>query len=160
MHIHGQLNEEDYVAAQFLHMRPSLPYAITGVLLLVIMLVVCALDHSKESLIALAALAFFALMLFVYTPYRARRTFREYKALSEPVTYEIRDDGLYARREHGEGLVPWADLVKSKKNQKLILLYPARNIFYMLPQRLFGDAEQFESFALLVSNKLGKATRS
>ena len=92
--------------------------------------------------------------------YVARRTFREYKALSEPVSFEIREDGLYARRTHGEGLVLWSELLKWKKNQNLVLLYPAKNIFYMIPRRFFDNTEQFESFLTLVGAKLGKAARS
>ncbi|TLY49908.1 MAG: hypothetical protein E6K53_12170 [Gammaproteobacteria bacterium] len=114
MRIQGQLVEDDYAAAQFLHMRPSLPNAIVAAVLVIGVLAMIAFDHSKASFGALGALIFIAAILFVYTPWRARRTFREYKALSEPVSYEIREDGLHAKRTHGEGLVQWSELLRWK----------------------------------------------
>ena len=90
-------------------------------------------------------------------PWRARRTFREYKALSEPFSMEVRDDGLFFERQNGSGLVPWGHLVKWRANSSLVLLYPARNLFYLVPKHCFPDSEQFAQFQARLTERVGRA---
>lgn len=153
MRVQGTLTERDYVAAQFLHIRPRLIFAIIGLALL--LLAAWAITISK-SLPLIAALAFLAAW-FAIIPWRARRTFREYKALSEPFSIEVRDDGLFFERANGSGLVPWGYLIKWRTNSSLVLLYPARNLFYLVPKHFFSDSEQFVQFQARLVERVGRS---
>jgi len=154
MSISGQLKEGDYVAAQFLHMRPRRVYAIIGVLLSCLAILAVVYSHS---LILILCLAYLAGCFFIYLPFRAKRTFRQYKALSERMTVEIRDDGLFVRRINGEGLVPWSQIMKWRNNRKLVLLYPAGSVFHLIPSHFFPNENDFKSFLDTLESRLGKA---
>lgn len=152
--IQGSIQEADYLAAQRLHRKPRPAFAVVGILLVVGAL---AALYTSRSVPLGMALAFLLLIFFVYEPLKAKRVFRQYKALSEPTTVELRDDGLFFKREDGEGLVPWSHVIKWRSNDELLLLYPASGLFYLLPSHFFPNSEAFKEFVTLVRSKLGKA---
>ncbi len=155
MAIHGTVSESDYLAAQRLHMKSK--YVVRGVaIVLLAAALVAAL--TGESWWLIGALCYFVGIFFVYLPIKHRRTYRQYKALSEPVTVEIREDGLFFKRAHGEALVPWGHIAKWRSNGKLLLLYPAGTLFYLVPARFFPNQESFAELVKLVEVKVGKAT--
>jgi hypothetical protein len=107
------------------------------------------------------ALLLYSLLLAIYffllMPLKAKKNFRRYKALSEPVKVTIQDNGIHFKRENGEILVPWAYVEKWRYNKALILLYPTGNIFYMLPRHLFSPTESFQELQTILVSKCGKA---
>ncbi len=70
---------------------------------------------------------------------------------------EVRDDGLFFKRETGEGLVPWSHIIKWRFNHKVILLYPTSNLFYLVPQSFFNNVQDYQSFQMLLKTRLGNA---
>jgi YcxB-like protein len=152
--IQGSIQEADYLAALRLHRKPRPAFAVVGILLLAVAL---AALYTSRSVPLGMALAFLLLIFFVYEPLKAKRVFRQYKALSEPTTVELRNDGLFFKRETGEGLVPWSHVIKWRSNDELLLLYPASGLFYLLPSHFFPSSEAFKEFVTRVRSKLGKA---
>jgi|SRR5581483_7444964 len=152
MHFGGTLRESDYVAAQFLHARPRPVFAAVGLLLLLAFVWALAASASAAMFGVLVWLvAFFVL----YLPWRAKRNFRQYKALSERVSAEVREDGLFFKRETGEGLVPWSHVNKWRVGKALVLLYPSSNVFYLIPSHFFPDPEAFALFVATLRGRLG-----
>lgn len=152
--IQGCIKEADYVAAQWLHIKPRPVFAVVGILLLVL---AAALLIHKLDWTLIVALSILVGSLFIARPYQARRTFRQYKALAEPMSIEVRDDGLYFRRETGEGLVPWSHIRKWRRDSKLLLLYPASSLFYLIPSHLFENDAAFSDFVSLIETKTGRS---
>jgi len=105
-----------------------------------------------------AVAAYLVLWLFVFIPWRAKRSYKQYKALSEPVSVEVRDDGLFFKRENGEGLLPWSHIVKWRQNKKLLLLYPTNNVFHLIPHHFFSTPEAFSAFKEVIRGHVGNAT--
>jgi len=155
MAIQGTLCESDYLAAQRLHLKPRPMLAVVGVALVIAALGAAYVGRSWWLILALAYLAG---VFFIYMPFKQRRTFKQYKALSEPVTVEIRDDGLFFKRANGEGLVPWSYITKWRTNGKLLLLYPASNVFHLVPASFFPNQGSFIEFVKLIEAKVGKAS--
>ena len=154
MRAQGQRTERDYVIAQFLHMRPRPVFAIIGVVL--VGLLIWALATSGSG--SLYAVVVFLIVYFaVFIPWRHRRTFREYKALSEPFTLVVQDDGLHFESEHGSGVVPWSHIVKWRCNKSVVLVYPARNLFYLVPRHCFSSQSEFGEFTNLLKERIGAA---
>lgn len=151
--IQGSIKEADYVAAQWLHIKPRPVLAVVGILLLVLAvgLLIYKLDWGL-----LIALSILLSGVFIWRPYSARRAFRQYKALAEPMSIEVRDDGLYFKREPGEGVLPWSYIRKWKRDSKLLLLYPANNLFYLIPSHLFESDVAFSDFVRLIETKAGR----
>jgi hypothetical protein len=153
--IQGALTLADYLAAQRLHLKPRPIFAVVGGILLLAALAAMSLAPSWELGLALAVLAG---MFFAYMPLKARRTFKQFKALSEPMVIELREGGLFFKSANAEGLVPWSHLIKWRRSRTLVLLYPASGFFYMLPSRFFPSQSAFAHFMNAVEINLGKAT--
>jgi hypothetical protein len=153
--IQGALTLADYMAAQRLHLKPRPMFAIVGAILVLVALGTMFLAPSWELGIALAVLAG---MFFVHLPLKARRTFKQFKALSEPMAIEIREAGLFFKSTNGEGLVPWSHITRWRRSNTMMLLYPASGFFYMVPSSFFSDQAEFSEFATVVEAKLGRAT--
>lgn len=155
MTVQGQLKETDYVTAQFLHVRPRPFFTFIGLILLG--LAVLALIYTRSLPLLVSLICLIGIFVF-YMPYKARRIFRQYKALSEPVTMEVREEGLFFKRTNAEGLVPWSHIIKWRNNNKLALLYPAGNVFHMIPSHFFVNSEEFQTFLKTLRVKLGKTS--
>ena len=151
----GTVTEGDYVRAQYLHMRPRRAFAVVGVLLLAAALWAMYVAPSWILGVGLGAIV---VSLGISLPWLAKRTYRQYKALHLPVTIELRSDGLYFRRSHGEGLVPWDHVVKWRCNSRLVLIYPANRLFYLVPAHLFTSPQGFENFVVELTERVGSAT--
>jgi hypothetical protein len=53
--------------------------------------------------------------------------------------------------------VPWNDVLKWRSNEKLVLVYPAANLFYLIPRHFFQSESDYCEFLALLNSKLGKA---
>lgn len=154
MVIQGQLKEHDYVAAQFVHMRPRPIFAFIGILLLG--LAIWAMLNGALLILSIVII-YLAFSYLFLIPFKAKKVFKQYKALSDPVKVSIEDNGLYFKRDNGEGLVTWPEIIKWRHNKKIILLYPASNVFYLLASHLFESEESFAKFKSILEEKCGKA---
>ncbi|MEQ1518989.1 MAG: YcxB family protein [Usitatibacteraceae bacterium] len=155
MHIKGTILERDYVSAQFLHLRPSRAVAILGALLVLLFAWTFVIAPSP---IMFGACTYFVCFFLFYIPWRAKRNYHQYKMLSETVSIDVREDGLFFKRQNGEGLVPWNQIHKWRSNKTLLLLYPASNIFHLVPSHFFAGPEEFAVFVDTVEGRLGKAS--
>lgn len=154
MRIEGIIKESDYLRSQYLHLRPRPIFAIIGLLLLLLFL--WALIRSQSWGIG-AALVYLALWFLVLIPWQAKKNYRQYKALSEPVSVEVQQDGLFFKRENGEGLVPWSHIIKWRQSNTLLLLYPASNVFHLIPSHFFPTNESFSEFKEIIRKNIGNA---
>jgi hypothetical protein len=90
-------------------------------------------------------------------PWLTRRAYRQRADFLETVKVEVKDDGLYFTRKTGQGLIPWSYVRKWRHNKKLIMLYPGREIFYMLPSHFFATNADYQTVIAMIEDKLGKA---
>jgi hypothetical protein len=153
--IQGALTLADYMAAQRLHLKPRPVFAIVGAVLLLAAFWAMAVAPSWQLGLALVALA---ATFFVYMPLKARRTFKQFKVLSESMVIELREGGLFFKGANGEALIPWSHLVRWRRSTTLVLLYPASDFFYVLPSRFFPTQSAFAEFANAIERNLGRAT--
>lgn len=154
MRIEGIVREADYIRSQYLHLRPRPVLAALGILILG--LLIWAL-LSVPGWILPAAVAYLSLVFLVILPYRGRRNYRQYKALSEPTTIELRDEGIFFKRTNGEGLLPWSQIIKWRESKTLVLLYPANNMFHLVPRHFFATPDAFATFKEALRSRVGSA---
>jgi YcxB-like protein len=155
MVIQGKMTEQDFLSANYLNLRQSLIW-----LALVTTAIGIVLWYLFTSTKPAYGFIFIAVILIacISVPFSLKRNFRQYKALSEPFLVEIKDDGLYFTRTNGNGLIPWGEIVKWRCNKQAVLIYPAKNLFHIIPSHFFSSNSEFEEFISLLINKLGKAT--
>lgn len=154
MLIQGQLQESDYLAAQLLHFfsKSFLNFFIWTVvgLFLVGSFVLFIFGQPFSFYLVL----FYLVIIFLFIYFKAKRNFCQYRALSELQTIEMRDEGLFFKRLHSEGLLPWSHIIRWRYNKRLVLLYPAGNVFYMIPRHFFANPEEYQVFLTELKVKL------
>jgi hypothetical protein len=150
MKISGTVSESDFLKSQYLHLKPNLIFSILGILICLAALMVLVFSFSW---ILLACIAYFVLYFGLFIPWRARKLYREYTAMREPVTVNVSDEGLEFISENGQGILPWVDIRKTKSNKTLLLVYPNRSIFHIIPSHFFASTEEYLEFIGLFNER-------
>ena len=155
----GRIDANDYVRAQYLHLRPRLLYKILGGVVLAAFVLAAWLSLTSGDLDAMDFLVF-ALVIFlvlnftVYLPWKTRRLYKQQKSLQGELSYVFNNDGVAVDSENGNWKTPWTDYVRWKKNDQLLLLYLSDCIYHMIPKRLFVDPGDFDKLCALVGQKI------
>ena len=160
-----EMTPQDYARAQYLHMRPRRWLVAVGAILALLYLVTFGMNAASVirnggpySLLLLFALPI--LLLAVHfgwlLPWRARRLWKQQKALHSPIRMRIGDDGLDVQTEHGHARTPWDHLHRWKENNHLFLLYDSDNLFQMIPKRVLRP-DQILGFRELLLGKMKAA---
>lgn len=150
MKFSGTVSESDFLKSQYLHLMPNLIFSILGVLICLAAFMVLVFAFSW---ILLACVAYFVLYFGIFIPWRAKKLYREYTAIQEPVTVNVSDEGLEFISERGQGVLPWIDIRKTKSNKTLILIYPNSSIFHVIPSHFFTSPEEYKEFIGILNEK-------
>ena len=165
MMISGQIEERDFVRAAFVHIRPRQSLAFLGVVLVALGLGVAiwALGDLAEDrqrgvlgLCILLVFTYLGVYFGLWYPFRARRLFRQDKAVGLPFTAEIREDGIHVESELGGGLVPWPHIRKWREGSSVFLLYPSDALYHIFPKSVFS-ASSGDQFRTTLLQRLGPA---
>ncbi|AFT68791.1 hypothetical protein B5T_00506 [Alloalcanivorax dieselolei B5] len=132
------ITEDDYVRATKLFTRLT-PKSMAVFGLVVAVLVVLMLFGSP--VVRGAAMGgligggvMFLLGRFVINPLLCRRHYRSYKAIQEPTTMTLMDDGIRFEAESGTAMVSWDKILKWRHNDRYILIYPMPRLYYIVPK--------------------------
>ncbi|MBT9556376.1 MAG: YcxB family protein [Myxococcales bacterium] len=158
MTIGGRLTEEDYVAAQIFNLKPKPWQALFVVMVVGFAYLVLAFADPLRSLLVIAAPLAVVTLIALWARANAKRTYRQTKANSEPVTIEIDDEGLLFRSRMGEGRVPWAHIFKWRWSEEMVLIFPNGAMYYLIPRHFFQSNEDFESLLRSLHHRVGKAS--
>jgi YcxB-like protein len=74
--------------------------------------------------------------LFIHTPFRARRHYRQYKGIQEPITAELTDAGINFSVPDGEANLPWSKVLQWRQNDQFVLIYPMPVLYYIVPKSI------------------------
>lgn len=150
----GGIGEADYVAAQFLHLRPP-PVALSLLALaLAAAVVALALTRSVVLLSTLAVLASYGLLVM---PWRARRRYRASPGIATPMVLSVDEQGLHFDRGGRGQLLRWEQVGRWRGSRRLVLLYPVKSGFYLVPAAFFERPQDFEAFVALLRQRVGTA---
>jgi YcxB-like protein len=150
MPITGTLTLSDYFAALRVHYRPG-PWRLSSLVAFTVLMVWAGAALGDWWLLTFPICI--AAVYLIYVPLRGRRSFRQNKALSEPMTIEVRPDGVFFEHKYSNGLLPWAHIYKCKSNDRIALLYRTSAMFHLIPQRFFDSVEDYKAFIQTVSDK-------
>jgi len=162
--ISGNLLPEDYVHAQYLHLRPRRTFKILGFLILIA--VTWAAWYmffgggsnvpGATKLMLPAAGIYLLFFFFAYIPWKTRRTYRQQKSLQREFRICFGDAGLSAENEIGNATTPWSDYTKWKENEHLFLLYVSDPVYHMIPKRLFNDSDDVSQLRQILSASVSR----
>ncbi len=162
--IEGQLTEKEHTAAQWLNLKPRPVFAIAGVLLVILSLIVLWLSflgpYSHQAGTARwAVLAFLGYLLFHWTfvlPMKWRRIYRQQLSLQKPYKLEITEQGISGQTDNMQGTNSWSDYIRWKEGNGVFLLYWSDALFQVIPLRFFSTGEQVEEFRNILCEKVSR----
>ena len=155
MLVQGKIRESDFIFSVFLQLRPNMVVFFHFLIFPLFLMKIFGAIDSEAFLLYLASASLF---VFIFFFYRAKRQFRSEPTAAMTRTMEFRQDGVFMKGEKGEQFIPWSRFVKWKKTKRLVLLYPAGIMLYLIPSHFFGSQEAFQAFVTLVASKLGNAS--
>jgi hypothetical protein len=85
--------------------------------------------------------------LFVPIPMRARRHYRQYKIIQEPITAELTETGINLSTENGGANLQWSKIFQWRQNDRFVFVYSMPILFYLVPKSI---AREGFDIALLV----------
>lgn len=157
-----EIKLQEFIAAQYLHLRPRSFLGVLGSILFVLFFVVLikrwcrpgGLDGADGFFIFFVVwtLLYFAAVL----PYRVRKTFMQNKFRLHKAEWRIDDAGLHCRSDLGESHLPWDHFIKWKENRRLIILYLVDNQFLILAKRCLGSADAVADARDIIGKGIGK----
>ncbi len=163
-----KLKPEDYIKANYLHIRPSpwlkyLSIAFLSLCIVILVASVSSLDSFTSVLSALAPILFFGLIyafiLFILIPWNARRIFSQQKMLQAEYEVAISPEMFEVTSENGTMRIRLSDFYKYKVGKDLVLLYQSQALFHMVPRRFFSSDEDFKTFLSYLEANLGNPKR-
>lgn len=88
-------------------------------------------------------------------PWQARKNYRNYKAIQQPLKLELTADGFIIKAENGISAIKWHHLLKWRENGDIIIVYFAPKLYYLVPKRISDTGFDIGSFRQLLQEKLG-----
>lgn len=99
------------------------------------------------------------LLIYVFVPWNARRTYRQQKSMHRPVRIEWSEEGFATFRDDGRWTTPWSDFLRTVMHKDMILLYVAPNLFHMIPTRFLSTEQvvDLKRYAAVIDQSAGAA---
>ena len=166
MKLNIQLTDDDYVKAQYLHMRPRPIFKWTGYFLgalviatitFSIFLAIVGRGDFAPTIFLGGCLAYIAFLFAFLMPRRVRKTFRQQKALQLPYSYELTDEFFISTAEYGGTKMTWDYFRKWKEGKTIFTVYQSDRIMQIIPKRAFKSEEEMVQFRELLTKKIGVA---
>jgi len=156
-----RISEDDFVAAQALHMRATrkktaLRLAAVGLLGIACLLDPYDISALTGSLLAACA-ATFLVVRYLVVPWRLRKTYRAYKGLHVELDVAREAEGLRFSTADGNSLLRWERVCKWREDARFLLVYPAPNLFNMLPKSIANDGFDLPALQAELQSRVGPA---
>jgi hypothetical protein len=148
----GQLVQQQYLEAQYLHQRPSSrrggAQRLIFVTIAFMLLVVAVLNPSLLRLVL--PIIFLVLVLvgfcWLYPRVVVATTWRHHTSLRAPMSGVVTTRGITYHGSSFRGEVDWSTFVKHKESPTLVLLYQSPLVFNLFPRSFFRTDNEWRMF--------------
>ena len=153
MKVEYRVTEDDYAEAMQFHewRRAGRPSAITTAIILIpLILVILAVWRLPPDaayiitiyVVTVSPAVVAAVRVYIGVLNGARRMCRQCKAIEEPMTVELSDEGLRLGSALGEAITLWRMIFQWRQNDQFLLIYNVPRVFDVVPksvaQQRFG----------------------
>jgi hypothetical protein len=145
MKVQYRITEDDYASvarfAAWRHFiaRPSATLLVAGGIIVALLGIGLWTRPALALSVAFGAAVFailFAVGLLVRTPSRARRHYRQYKSIQEPIRLELANAGIKFSTADGEAILPWSKVFQWRQNDQFILIYSMPVLYHIVPKSI------------------------
>ena len=94
----------------------------------------------------------------IASPLRAKRHYRKYKAIHEPITIQLKAEGVGFATADGSGVIKWEKIFKWRQNDNYLLIYPMPRLYHIVPKAIANSGFNLSSLIEILQSKVGKET--
>lgn len=94
----------------------------------------------------------------VINPLLARRHYRNYKAIHEPVEMRLRQDGIEFANADASGIVRWETIFRWRQNRDYILVYTMPRMYHVIPKSVQDRGSELQPLIDLLRRNVGNET--
>lgn len=94
----------------------------------------------------------------IINPYLARRHYRKYKAIHEPINIKLKEEGVELSTPDGGGLVRWEKILKWRQNEDYLLVYPMPRMYHIIPKSISESGFELPALIEALQEKVGNET--
>lgn len=141
------ITENDQLAFNILHWRATVPRALVFVAIVIVCLMALSyIADGPEStlLVAVGGVAGAALMFtlarFVLVPRHAKRAYREFALIKEPVKLSMNDETFSIVQPSARVEASWTQIIAWNEDLKVFAMYVTRQQAYILPKGQVEDS--------------------
>ncbi len=93
---------------------------------------------------------------FGLTQFMAKRHYRKYKAIQEPIAIQLKDEGVWFESADYSGVVKWEKIYRWRQNNNYLLIYPMPRLFHIIPKTVADSGFDLSSLIETLQTKVGK----
>ena len=157
-----KISEQDYVSAAklFNKITPKIAAIYGAVILLVGLVRILGSAAIKGGAIGglVGGGVVIVLGRVIVTPFLARRYYRKYKAMHEPINIKLKEEGIELSTADGCGLVRWETILKWRQNEDYLLVYPMPKMYYIIPKSISESGFELPALIHALREKVGNET--
>ena len=160
MEVEFTITEDEYAKASVLFSRPSKKLKLFYFLAIVSMSCSLFVVNSVQLKFAIVggligSVIGFSVFRYVLAPWNARKQYRKYKAIKEPVIVSLLSSGILFKSNSGQGKLEWPYIHKWRQDENFVLIYQAPNLYHILPKRIGNVVNSIsQSLSLQVGNEI------
>lgn len=95
------------------------------------------------------------ILMHLLAPWFARRHYRTYKAIQQPITITLQEDGIRLTAHDYDTLLRWSHLLKWRENAQFILIYPIPRLFYLVPTHIAAQGFDLDALKAALKQHIG-----
>ena len=116
-------------------------------------------DMFLNAVPLLGVVAAVGVTIFAVPYFQARSFIRSPKSREESI-YTFTSSGCQIEGPNGSSDLKWAAFLSAKETRDLFLLYPQKNLAYIIPKRSFASGSEVQAFRELVRQEIQNAKLS
>ena len=157
-----EITEDDYVRAMKLYSKitPKIAaiYALGTAMLVLVALFGSPVMKGGARGGLIGCIIAVVLGRFIVNSVLARRHYRKYKAIHDPIHIQLKDEGIELATTDGGGLVRWEKILKWRQNKDYVLVYPMPRMYHIIPKSIEESGFDLKSLVATLGEKVGNET--
>ena len=155
-----KISEQDYVNAVCLNVRFTLRdyivYSVIALFYLGLVYFDPQIFWGWLTWMLGGAFVFLFSLRFIIVPFVARKHYRKYNTLFEPVSVKVDDEGVTFSTEQSHVVIEWEKVHKWREDDDYVLIYLMPRFFHIVPKSIDKDGFDLQKLLGLLQRKVGK----
>jgi len=156
------ISEQDYVNGMRLNLRATRTTTVSYTIIVASLAFLSVFGSEQVRGMAIGGLVGGTVVILfyhlVFVPMMAKRHYRKYKSIQEPITIELKDDGIEFITADSQSVLKWDKILKWRHDEHYILVYPMPQIFFLVTKTITRQGFDLDALIEALRSQVGKET--